>query len=409
VVTLYDIADLLTGPGCPVCRYAAEAGDRYLARFALEAHGDAGTITGLCSSLGMCATHTRGLMSQPGAATRLTAVYRYLMMAAHDRLAAGRGGALAPCPACEHDQGAARRALLTVVDGLAEDRGQARERYREQGGLCLPHLRDAASARGSRAVIRWLARVMLDGLAAGPAAGSTLAGRTGHDAVARARLRGMLPTAGQHSAGGCLACLAAAQAERDHLGRLPASAGSDKPADARWLCAIHLQDLALAGSSGGERVASEAAALAERMVRLPPRWLPGGGRAVRAAACAVCSEQAAAANQALRLAAERPTPRPLGDSLCVRHVLVLRAARRETGRAAEAAAAKRASALAGELFEAFRKSTWTYRHQAMGQEATAWQRAAAFLDGAVFAGCPPPGVRQRSHPDRPRRERYEDR
>ena len=52
VLTLYSAADLLTRPGCPVCRYAAEAGDRYLARFALEAHADAVTITRLCSSLG---------------------------------------------------------------------------------------------------------------------------------------------------------------------------------------------------------------------------------------------------------------------------------------------------------------------------------------------------------------------
>jgi hypothetical protein len=79
VLTLYSAADLLTGPGCPVCRYAAEAGDRYLAWFALEAHADAVTITRLCSSLGMCPRHTRGLMSQPGAPSRLTAVYRHVL------------------------------------------------------------------------------------------------------------------------------------------------------------------------------------------------------------------------------------------------------------------------------------------------------------------------------------------
>jgi hypothetical protein len=74
VLTLYSAADLLTGPGCPICRYAGEASDRYLAWFALEGHADAVTVTRLCSSLGMCARHTRGLMSQPGAARRLTAL-----------------------------------------------------------------------------------------------------------------------------------------------------------------------------------------------------------------------------------------------------------------------------------------------------------------------------------------------
>ena len=100
VLTLYTAADLLTGPGCPVCRYADEAADRYLTGFALEAHADATTITRLCSSLGMCPRHTRGLMSQPGAASRLTAVYRYVMEAARDRLGgrAARRGVFGGCP-----------------------------------------------------------------------------------------------------------------------------------------------------------------------------------------------------------------------------------------------------------------------------------------------------------------------
>ena len=48
----------MTGPGCPVCRYADEAGDRYLAWFALEAHADAMTITRLCRRWA-CARATR--------------------------------------------------------------------------------------------------------------------------------------------------------------------------------------------------------------------------------------------------------------------------------------------------------------------------------------------------------------
>jgi len=49
---LGSAGDLLTGPGCPVCRYAGEASDRHLAWFALEAHADVVTITRLCASLG---------------------------------------------------------------------------------------------------------------------------------------------------------------------------------------------------------------------------------------------------------------------------------------------------------------------------------------------------------------------
>jgi hypothetical protein len=110
VLTLYTAADLLTGPGCPVCRYASEAASHYLTWFALEGHGDAVTVTRLCASLGMCPRHTRGLMSQPGAARRLTALYRYLTRAARDRLA-GHAARLAGCPGCGHDDGAVGRAL----------------------------------------------------------------------------------------------------------------------------------------------------------------------------------------------------------------------------------------------------------------------------------------------------------
>jgi hypothetical protein len=45
--------------------------------------------------------------------------------------------------------------------------------------------------------------------------------------------------------------------------------------------------------------------------------------------------------------------------------------------------------LLGELTEAFRKGTWTFRHESRGTEMTAWRRAAGFLDGDVFGGGPP--------------------
>ena len=152
ILTLYAAADLLTGPGCPVCRYADEAAARYLAWFALEGHADAVAVTRLCSSLGMCPRHTRALIHQPGAARRLTAVYRYVMETARGALS---GPAMRPgvCPACEHDDGATVRALDTLLEGLAQ--GPVRERCRELGGLCIPHLH-AASARGSRQVVTWL-------------------------------------------------------------------------------------------------------------------------------------------------------------------------------------------------------------------------------------------------------------
>jgi hypothetical protein len=52
-------------------------------------------------------------------------------------------------------------------------------------------------------------------------------------------------------------------------------------------------------------------------------------------------------------------------------------------------AVERADMLIAELDEAFSKNTWAHRQEARGPEMTAWRRAAAFLDGAVFCGCPP--------------------
>ena len=171
-------------------------------------------------SLGMCARHTRGLMSQPGAARRLTAVYRYLIREARDRLT-GRAARPGSCPACEHDDGAAGRALDTLLEGLADD--LVRDRCRELGGLCIPHVR-AASARGDHRTVAWLAQ-MTASACARPARPGWLAG-TDHDADTRAVLRGALPATALPRSGACAACLAAARSEASHLVQI--ARGSDR-------------------------------------------------------------------------------------------------------------------------------------------------------------------------------------
>jgi hypothetical protein len=403
VLTLYSAADLLTGPGCPVCRYAAEASDRYLGWFALEGHAQPETITRLCASLGMCARHTRALMGQPGAAIRLTAVYRYIMTAARDRLA-GRVTTLAACPACEHDGAACCRALDTLLEGLAD--GEAMGRCRELGGLCIPHLGEAAAQR-QRTVVTWLTETMRETVAARPARPEWLAG-TDHDAEVRAVLRQALPATGMPGSGACSACLAAAQSERDSLAQLPgltgASAGDPDPGLA--LCAGHLADAAAAAYGGGLRalLAWQAGCLvsaarprprpARRATRNPAAWLrtarrrPGHSRE-----CVVCRARSDAAQRALDdlrgdlRASPQASHRPA--ALCVRHLLILRAADPWAGQATADGAVGRADLLIGELAEAFQLSTWARRHGAPGPESAAWRRAAAFLDGGVFGGCPP--------------------
>jgi hypothetical protein len=339
VLTLYSAADLLTGPGCPVCRYAGGAADRYLAWFALEGHADVVTITRLCSSLGMCPRHTRGLMSQPGAARRLTAVYR----AARDRLS-GRAARLAGCPGCEHDDG-----LIARSDS---------PRLASRDGLRRRRARDAA-AHGSGHSVAWLGAVR--------------------------RLPGHGPVR-----------------DRFCLGKILRASDGDQP-DRRLLCSGHLNDLViLAGQrNASSLLAWQAGCLAADLTRRPvpspgaARWLPRSRRrrAGGPVSCPVCLSAGNAAQRAvddLRASFRVAHPAPGRRApLCVRHLLGLRALDPWAGQVTAGDAAEHANVLIAELDEAFSKNTWAHRHETRGPEMTAWRRAAAFLDGGVCCGCPP--------------------
>jgi hypothetical protein len=401
MLTLYTAADLLTGPGCPVCRYADEAADRYLSWFALEAHADAVTITRLCASLGMCPRHTRGLMSQPGAAPRLTAVYRYIVAAARDQLS-GRAAAVATCPACEHDHDAAGRATDTLLDGLTD--GSVRERCSELGGLCIPHLRTAA-AGGDHRSVAWLSHTMMAALSSCPTRPGWLAG-TDYDADARAVLRRAAAAIAQPGPDTCVACLAASRSANDHLTQIFRTGGRGQPDRRLLLCAAHLNDAVVASGERGvlALLAWQAGCLAvtvslrpasspRRKLGDPASWIRPRRRAGGAAGCPICRASYDAAQQAVNdlrasLRASHPVPYRYAP-LCVRHLLCLRALDPRAGRMTERGAVQRAEMLIAELNEAFGKSTWARRRETRGPEMTAWRRAAAFLDGDVFCGCPP--------------------
>lgn len=131
-------------------------------------------------------------MSQPGATVRLTAVYRYVVTAAGNQLA-GRNAQQAACPACEHDDSAARRALDTLLDDLADPPVMAR--LQELGGLCLPHL-TAAAGRSRRAAA--LAETAQHTIAAPGHRCDWLAG-TDHDAETRACCAEPFPRPGRQA------------------------------------------------------------------------------------------------------------------------------------------------------------------------------------------------------------------
>lgn len=446
LLTLYGAEDLLTSAGCPVCRYVAEAEDRFLAWFALAAHAEAGTITRLCESLGLCPRHTRGLLGQPGADGRLTVVYRHLLLAARAFLTAGRSPR-ASCPACARCAAAAGRALDTLLTGLREER--IRGRYRDLGGLCVPHVR-AAAALGGRRRAAWLAQTALSRLTARPPGLDMLAGDADADAAVRARLRARLPADESDAsrlgqmlaqrepprsqlsiAGVCAVCLAAARAERGCLAQVIDRAGHrTQSGQWGWLCAGHLHDAwadindarpdasgaepdvrdGWAAMSGVSRRAQTAASLLATQREGPMVWLgaiaspPGAWAAINPLSprrrapgppgCAVCQ----ASGRAALLAAEalrqmlRGTPAAGASpaaALCLRHVFSLRELDVRAGDIAARVAAGCADLLVAELEEAFRKRTWAHRHEARGDEMAAWRRAAVFADGRVYGGGPP--------------------
>jgi len=370
VLTLYSAADLLTAPGCPACRYAAEAADRYLGWFALEGHAEPAMITALCASLGMCAAHTRRLASQPGAAIRLTAVYRYVLIAARDLLST-RVAAVQPCPACQRHGAASRSALETLLDGLAT--GEAVGRCRELGGVCIPHL-TAAVASGPRRVAAWLADTMHEVLTASPAAPAWLAG-TDPDAEDRVTLRRALPAARAPVSGACPACLAAARAEQHGLAGLHRQ---DQPDPALVLCGTHLADAAAASGQLRPLLAWQAACARS----LSARRLRSG----RAVGCLVCRAADVAGRDAL---ADLARARQNHSPLCVRHYLVARTADKRTGLTLGPGLAHAADLLISELADAFEQSTWASRHGARVLPSDAWRRAAAFLNGAALGGLAP--------------------
>lgn len=140
-------------------------------------------------------------------------------------------------------------------------------------------------------------------------------------------------------------------------------------------------------------VSQRPASSARRMMRDPASWILSRRRADGSDGCPVCLAGQDAAQRAvddLRTSLRASHRVPCGRApLCVRHLLGLRALDPWAGHVTARGAVERAEMLIAELNEAFGKSTWARRREIRGPEMTAWRRAAAFLDGNVFCGCPP--------------------
>lgn len=389
-LALFGAEDLLRPDGCPVCSYIAEAGDRFLGWFALEAHADADIITRLCGSLGFCPVHTRGMLGQPGAAGRMTALYTYLFRAAARYVATGTSPS-GPCLPCARDAEASDRAQETLLTGLQE--ADLRDRYRDSHGFCLPHLRAAMPRAGNR-LAAWLAEDMRSRLAAGPPSLALLAGDGDPDANVRARLRASLPAAPLPTLEGdvCAVCQTMSLRERDAIGQLAAATGTSPGP-----CPKHMRD-ACADVAAERLVACQTDRAEAWLGSLMPTASPGGairrlavwrhrphgGEVHGCPACLATGPMAWA--HGAQYAVSRSGQAP---ELCLRHVLALRRSDPPGAVPFVLMAARRTDSVLRELEEAFHKQAWAHRDEPRGREMTAWQRAAALVDGRVYGGGPP--------------------
>lgn len=394
VLLLGDVGGLLATRGCPACRYTAESSDTYLSWFALEGHADPDVLQSLRASRGMCARHTRRLIGQPGAASRLTAVYRYVVAA----VTRDPGADPAGCPACDQESAAEDRVLGTLLDDLA---GMDRTEYKTHGGLCLPHLRRAAR-HARNPDVRWMIRFMIARLGSAEPDPDLVAGAADPDGDFRARLLTATQTA--PPAGACPACWAAAACERALLAeaRAAGTAGHGTLL-AAGLCGQHLRDAASGALLAWQAELAGARLTAvldgkPRLLGIAPGWLsPRARRALADPDCPVCTgSERAAADELSRVASAprdgvtpRNRPHALSQQLCARHVTRLRAVNAAAGRRAVSELAERARDLVSQLDADFGIRTWDSRVSgATGPGVSAWRRAAVFLDGSVLGGWP---------------------
>jgi hypothetical protein len=359
-------------PGCPACRYVAEASEQYLAWLALDGYRNADVLARLTASLGMCAAHTRRILALPGASAGLAAGYRQVIEAALGDC----GAASATCPACDHDAIAADR-LFGYLLGEAT-RGDRRT-YKQHGGLCVPHLRGAAVARRG-ADILWLIRFMIVRLTAPSPSLEVLAGHADETG------QPVRPGPSHQNPAMCVVCAAGAEAARAEL---------EDMAD-ECLCAQHLRDALTAGCRPAELLTEQAALHAARLAQVVDGRARSLGnylsvRARRALAdpdCPVCRGfDAACARTVARVAGALREPWSASSarpSLCLRHAGDVSAVDPHAGRIAHAYLRESGQQLLGQLAASGEKGVAERLTGSIAPQLTAVRWAAVFLNGSTF-------------------------
>jgi len=142
----YHLHDILTKPGCIMCRLVRESEEQWLWNLLYEYTGDPQVHTRFADSLGLCGEHAdlmrmivenRQLVTPSGVARLYDTVSREeisrLLHAAHSGPASRD-----ECPLCQYrDQASVRKASF-LAQALADEQWQ--KEYARSDGLCQVHL-----------------------------------------------------------------------------------------------------------------------------------------------------------------------------------------------------------------------------------------------------------------------------
>ena len=158
----FELVEAQALPGCPICRLASKATDRYLDSLLYEAVLDPDVRAKLKNAQGFCSRHAEMLRRRPGRALGVALIYRDIIRSIFEHLERGdyrpspsivdrllgreRGAAaaarsLAPggrCPACIIEDQSENAYLELMLAHIEDD--TLHRAYAEGEGLCLPHL-----------------------------------------------------------------------------------------------------------------------------------------------------------------------------------------------------------------------------------------------------------------------------
>lgn len=158
----FELVDAQAMPGCPVCRLAYKATDRYLDSLLYEAVLDPDVRAKLKNAQGFCSQHAAMLRRRPGRALGVALIYRDIIRTMAERLergeyrpspslldrllgrehgAAGAAESLGRgerCPACVIAEQSENTYLDLMLAHIADD--TLYRAYAGGEGLCLAHL-----------------------------------------------------------------------------------------------------------------------------------------------------------------------------------------------------------------------------------------------------------------------------